>query len=106
MYVLVSFFITDPSDPEARRLFADDRVVQIFKYNTLEAVYLITSMFVLLSGMAFQSAVLEPGSDGYTFLAVMVRLDYASRLPLWARSRCAENTNFVNSFADVRMWCR
>ena len=48
-------------------------LLQIFKYNTLEAVYLITSMFVLLSGMAFESSVLVPGSGSYNFLTALVR---------------------------------
>ncbi len=45
----------------------------VFKYNTLESVYLITSMIVLLCGMVFQSNFLPDSSAGYIFLTYMVR---------------------------------
>ena len=45
----------------------------VFKYNLLETVYLITSMFVLLSGLAFESTYLQPGTRSYLCLTYLVR---------------------------------
>ena len=45
---------------------------QTIRHNTLESAYLITSMFILLAGMAFQSGVTPVGSKSYTFLTVIV----------------------------------
>jgi hypothetical protein len=42
------------------------------KHNTLESVYLLTSLFVLLSGMTFQSGVAVEGSGSYLLLTYVV----------------------------------
>ena len=47
--------------------------LQPFKYNALETAYLVCSLFVLLSGMVFQSGVLLEGKPGYTLFTFVVR---------------------------------
>ncbi len=46
--------------------------VQRVKHNTLESVYLVTSLFVLLAGMTFQSGVAVAGSGSYVVLTYLV----------------------------------
>ena len=48
--------------------------LQTFNYNALETLLLVTSMFILLAGMTFQSGVTESGSGGHTALTVLVAL--------------------------------
>ena len=48
------------------------RFDQVFRYNLLETTYLMTAMFILLSGMAFESSVMEPGSASYVSLTYVV----------------------------------
>jgi hypothetical protein len=45
-----------------------------FSYNRLESMYLVGSMFVLLSGMVFESSYLIPGSISYDALTYLVRV--------------------------------
>jgi hypothetical protein len=45
---------------------------QTFNYNALETLLLVTSMFILLAGMTFQSGVTASGSGAYTALTVLV----------------------------------
>jgi hypothetical protein len=45
---------------------------QTFHLNTLETLYLVTAMFILLAGMAFQSGVAEVGTSAYNALAYAV----------------------------------
>jgi hypothetical protein len=49
-------------------------LVQSFNYNTLETLYLVTSMFVLLAGMAFQSGVAVSGGVAHSVLTWIVAL--------------------------------
>ncbi len=48
--------------------------MQSFNYNALEMFYLVTSMFILLSGMAFQSNVAVSGGTAHTALTWVVAL--------------------------------
>jgi hypothetical protein len=48
--------------------------VQIFKYNELESLFLVTSMFVLLAGMTFQSGVTAAGARSHTALTYLVAM--------------------------------
>jgi hypothetical protein len=48
------------------------RWLQVFRYNLLESVYLITAMLILLAGMAFQSSIMAPGSHSYKALTYIV----------------------------------
>lgn len=43
-----------------------------FDYNTLESAFLIGSLFILLSGMVFESAAVPRGTTSYTVLSVTV----------------------------------
>jgi hypothetical protein len=52
----------------------DSLIAQTFHLNALETLYLATSMFVLLSGMAFQSGVAAPGTALYTALTYIVAM--------------------------------
>ena len=45
---------------------------QTIRHNTLESAYLMTSMFILLAGMAFQSGVTPVGGGPYVLLTVAV----------------------------------
>jgi hypothetical protein len=47
---------------------------QTFDYNALETLLLVTSMFILLAGMTFQSGVTSAGSGAHTALTVLVAL--------------------------------
>jgi hypothetical protein len=48
--------------------------LQIFRLNTLETLYLVTSLFVLLAGMTFQSGVTSEGSGAHELLTYFVLL--------------------------------
>jgi hypothetical protein len=48
--------------------------MQTFNYNALQTLLLVTSMFILLAGMTFQSGVTTPGSSSHTALTVLVAL--------------------------------
>lgn len=48
------------------------KLVYTFKYNTLETLYLVTSLFILLAGMAFQSGVATVGSGPHVVLTWLV----------------------------------
>jgi hypothetical protein len=50
------------------------RLVYTYKLNSLESMYLVTSMFILLSGMAFQSQVAVKGSLPYVALTYIVMI--------------------------------
>jgi hypothetical protein len=45
---------------------------QTFKYNALECMLLVASLFILLAGMTFQSGVAEVGTGPHLFLTYMV----------------------------------
>jgi amino acid transporter len=47
---------------------------QAFNYNAMETLYLVTSMFILLAGMAFQSGVTAEGSGPHAALTWTVAL--------------------------------
>ncbi len=47
---------------------------QTFNFNALETLLLVTSMFILLAGMTFQSGVTSPGSGGHTTLTALVAI--------------------------------
>lgn len=47
---------------------------QTFNYNAMESLYLVTSLFILLAGMAFQSGVTAEGSGSHTSLTWAVAL--------------------------------
>jgi hypothetical protein len=47
---------------------------QVYKLNALETMYLVTSMFILLAGMAFESGVTTVGSTAHEALAYIVML--------------------------------
>jgi hypothetical protein len=47
-------------------------VIQTFRYNALESLLLVTSMFILLAGMAFQSGVTAVGSGPHLLLTYAV----------------------------------
>ena len=46
--------------------------LQTFKLNALETMYLVTSLFILLAGMAFQSGVTTEGSQPHLALTYLV----------------------------------
>ena len=48
--------------------------MQTFKLNALETMYLTTSLFILLAGMAFQSGVATPGTGPHTALTYFVMI--------------------------------
>jgi hypothetical protein len=48
--------------------------LQTFKLNALETMYLTTSLFILLAGMAFQSGVATPGTGPHTALTYFVMI--------------------------------
>ncbi len=48
--------------------------LQTFKLNALETMYLVTSLFILLAGMAFQSGVTTEGSQPHLALTYFVLL--------------------------------
>lgn len=50
----------------------DSLCVQTFKLNTLETLYLVTSLFILLSGMTFQSGVAAVDSGPHFALTYIV----------------------------------
>lgn len=47
---------------------------QVFNYNGLESAFLISAMFILLSGMIFDSSAFTPNSPGYIALTVLVAI--------------------------------
>jgi hypothetical protein len=49
-------------------------VCQRVKHNALESAYLLTSLFILLSGMTFQSGVATEGSGAYLLLTFLVAI--------------------------------
>jgi hypothetical protein len=46
--------------------------LQTFDYNALETLLLVTSLFILLAGMTFQSGVTSSGSGSHTALTALV----------------------------------
>jgi hypothetical protein len=68
---------------------------QTFKYNALEALLLVTSMFILLAGMTFQSGVTDTGSSGHAALTYLVALVLVSCVGVFAGMLALEVWNSV-----------
>ena len=47
---------------------------QTVRYNQLETVYLVTSLFILLAGMAFESGVAVAGTGPHSLLTYLVAI--------------------------------
>lgn len=80
----------DPEPPSAiddstgRSLVAQGvQLIYAYKYNSLETLYLITSLFILLAGMAFQSGVTTVGSGPHVVLTWLVAVVLVSCICLF-----------------------
>ncbi len=75
--------------------------VQTFNYNALETLLLVTSMFVLLAGMTFQSGVTVSGSGAHTALTVLVAAVLVASVAVFLAMLTREVYNSVR-FAIMR----
>jgi hypothetical protein len=77
-------------------------LLQTFDFNALETLLLMTSLFILLAGMTFQSGVTTEGSGAHTALTVCVALVLVGCVVLFVAMLAREVLNSVR-FARRRV---